>query len=139
MRAVLLPLGVDVYALPVETVRQVVASPSVTRLVTAPAVVRGLLNLRGEIVPVLDLGILLGTGPVEATPYAVVINTAHGAAGLAATGVPQHAELDPPVGSSELPGTAGTCVLDGRVVVLLDPTVLLGTSLAESSQRPAVS
>ena len=62
MQAVLLPVGADIYALPVDWVRQVVAAPRVTRLVTASSVALGLFNLRGEIVPLLDVAALLGVG-----------------------------------------------------------------------------
>jgi purine-binding chemotaxis protein CheW len=126
MQAVLLPVGADSYALPVECVRQVVAAPAVTPLVTAPSVVRGLFNLRGEIVPLLDTGTLLGIGRIDAVAFAVVVNTPRGPAGLATTATPEGIVLDTPTTSSELPGTTGVFHVGGRVVVLVDPAVLLG-------------
>ena len=62
MQALLLPVGDDLYALPMDWVREVVAAPTVTRLVTAPSVVLGLFNLRGQIVALLDTAALLGNG-----------------------------------------------------------------------------
>jgi len=47
-QALLLPVGDDLYALPMAWVREVVAAPQLTRLVTAPSVVLGLFNLRGQ-------------------------------------------------------------------------------------------
>jgi purine-binding chemotaxis protein CheW len=43
------------YALPLEDVRELVRAARLTPLPRAPAVVEGLLNLRGELLPVLDL------------------------------------------------------------------------------------
>lgn len=126
MQAVLLPVGADAYALPVDWVRQVVAAPPVTPLVTAPSMVLGLFNLRGEIVPLLDTAALLGVGSVDAVAFAVVVNTPQGPAGLATTGTPERVVLDTATAASELPGTTGAFHVDGRIVVLIDPAVLLG-------------
>ena len=122
---VLLPLDDELYALPVEWVREVLAAPTITPLATAPAAVLGLINLRGEIVPLLDTAALLGTRRAGPIVFAVVVNTPHGLGALAVTGFPQRADLNASVTPSQLPGTAGIYQLDGRAVVLLDPSVLL--------------
>jgi purine-binding chemotaxis protein CheW len=124
--AVVLPVGADLYAVPISWVREVVAIPMTTALVTAPPLVLGLVNLRGEIVPLLDTAVLLGLGTLAgAAAFAAVLDTPHGPAGLATTGLPQRAVLDAPTGPSDLPGTAGTYQLARSVVVLLDPAALL--------------
>jgi len=120
-----MPVGADAYALPAEWVRQVVAAPPVTPLVTAPSMVLGLFNLRGEIVPLLDTAALLGVGRVDTVAFGVVVNTALGPAGLATTGTPQGVVLDNATAASELPGTSGAFHVDGRIIVLIDPAVLL--------------
>jgi purine-binding chemotaxis protein CheW len=50
----------DLYAVPVESVREILRLPPVTPLPLAPAYVEGLANLRGEILPVVDLRSRLG-------------------------------------------------------------------------------
>ena len=124
-QALLLPVGDDLYALPMAWVREVVAAPQLTRLVTAPSVVLGLFNLRGHIVALLDTAALLGTGTIGAAAFAVVVDGPQGPAGLATTGFPQRGVLDAPAGESELPGTAGRFQVAGQIVVLLDPVALL--------------
>jgi chemotaxis signal transduction protein len=124
-QALLLPIGDDLYALPVDWAREVVAAPTVTRLVTAPPIVLGLFNLRGHIVALLDTAALLGIGKIATTAFAVVVNCPQGPAGLATTGLPERGVLDMPVGESELPGTSGLYRMDQRVAVLLDPASLL--------------
>ena len=65
MRALLLPVGNDLYAVDMAVAREVVASPEIQPLPTAPATVVGVFNLRGEIVPVFDTAMLLGLGRGE--------------------------------------------------------------------------
>lgn len=48
------------YALPLHTVREVLRAVAVTPLPGAPAVVSGVINLRGRIVPVVDVGCRFG-------------------------------------------------------------------------------
>jgi chemotaxis signal transduction protein len=138
VQTILLPIGAELYALPIDWVREVVAAPTVTRLATAPASVLGLINLRGEIVPLLDTVVLLGVGRCESIAFAVVVNTPHGPGALAATGFPQRAELDTQVTPSELPGTAGIHQFDRRAVVMLDPaTLLTAERLGGHASHPA--
>jgi purine-binding chemotaxis protein CheW len=106
-------------------VREVVAAPTVTRLATAPRVVLGLFNLRGQIVALLDTAALLGIGTVETIAFTVVVDCPQGPVGLAATGFPQRAVLDASIGPSDLSGTAGLYQVDERVAALLDPAALL--------------
>jgi purine-binding chemotaxis protein CheW len=124
--ALLLPVGADLYALPLGRAREVVAGPAVTPLVTAPPAVLGLFNLRGQIVPLLDTAALLGTGVIETPAFAVVVDDPRGLAGLSTTGVPSRGTLDNPTGPSELAGTTRHYRVGGRVATLLDPAELLG-------------
>jgi purine-binding chemotaxis protein CheW len=130
VHAVVLPIGDDLYAVPVEWVQQVVAAPSVTALVTAPSPVIGLFNLRGEIIPLLDTAALLGLGDlprIGPVAFAVVLHGAGGPAALAATAVPERISLDRPASTSTLPGTNGTFHVQNRIIVLLDPAALMGS------------
>ena len=124
--ALLIPVGSDTYAVSLETVREVVVDPRVTKLPTSPAVVRGVFNLRGDIVPRLDTGLLLGLRPVMEEPYAVLVETPHGTAGLVATDMPLTVRLNESVGHSDIEGTTETyLVADARLAVALDIPVLL--------------
>ncbi|PUB25395.1 chemotaxis signal transduction protein [Promicromonospora sp. AC04] len=125
VHALLLPVGADLYALPVDWAREVVAAPTLTPLATAPQVVIGLFNLRGQIVPLLDTAALLGLGRVETTAFAVVVASAQGLTGLATTGFPRRQLLDAPIGPAELPGTTGQHRVGPHVATLLDLAALL--------------
>jgi chemotaxis signal transduction protein len=125
VQALLLPVGGDLYALPVDWVQEVVAAATLTLLATAPPAVLGLFNLRGQIAPLLDTAALLGIGTVETAAFIVIVNCPQGPVGLAATGFPQRAVLDSSIGPSELPGTAGLYQVDQRVAAFLDVAALL--------------
>jgi purine-binding chemotaxis protein CheW len=124
--ALLIPVGDDTYAVPLEKVREVAVEPAITRLPTAPPVVIGVFNLRGEILPLFDTGLLLGLRPVQACAYAVLVETAHGTAGLAATEMPLTVRLSESVGRSDLEATTETFMVgDRRLAVALDVEALL--------------
>jgi chemotaxis signal transduction protein len=124
--ALLIPVGDDTYALPLDRVREVAVEPRVTELPTAPPAVLGVFNLRGEIVPLFDTGRLLGLRSVERGHYAVVVETEHGVAGLAATAMPLTARLSEPVGPSDVEATTETFLVgDRRLAVALDVAALL--------------
>lgn len=71
-----------------------VAEPVVTPVPRAPAVVLGLINVRGAVVPVLDAGLLLDDEPVGDASFVVVVDTARGTAGLAVADMPTAADVD---------------------------------------------
>jgi purine-binding chemotaxis protein CheW len=59
-------VGGRVYALDVTCIREVVRWQSVTPLPKAPVLIEGVIDLRGAVVPVVDLGRALGGDPVKA-------------------------------------------------------------------------
>ena len=126
LRALLVPVGLDLYAVPMDAVREVVRAPRLTRLPTAPGLVLGLFNLRGEIIPLLDTPALMGLSRIPAWSFVAVVRSRIGSAGLAATALPEPAALAEAVGASESPGTAGTYAVGQRLAVLLDIEALLG-------------
>jgi purine-binding chemotaxis protein CheW len=63
-------VGAGVYALDVAHVREVVRWQEVTPLPKAPRLIDGVIDLRGAVVPVVDLGRVLGGAPVVAAPAA---------------------------------------------------------------------
>jgi chemotaxis signal transduction protein len=88
--------------------------------------VRGVFNLRGEVVPLFDTGRILGLAPVTGEPYAVLVETDHGIAGLLATGMPVTVRLHESVGHSDMEGTTETYLVgELRLAVGLDLEALL--------------
>ena len=58
-------LGSELFAVDVRSVREVLDSSTVTRVPRMPDYVRGVINLRGSVVPVIDLRLKFGMEVVE--------------------------------------------------------------------------
>ncbi len=55
----------ETYALPVSQVQEILRVGTITRVPQAPASVRGITNVRGRVIPVVDFRVRLGLDPVE--------------------------------------------------------------------------
>lgn len=75
-------LGEHLFGLDVEAVQEVIRHQEVTRLPLAAPAVRGVINLRGRIVPAVDLRRCLGMGPAPGScdPANIVVRAAGAAA-----------------------------------------------------------
>jgi hypothetical protein len=125
MRVLLLPIEREVYAIELAALRSVVGDPQVFVIPTAPPEIIGALNLRGEIVALLDTARALGVGTLGAVGFAAVVDHPYGTVALAAEGRPETALLGQPVAAGHLPGTVGSFAVGSAVVTLLDPGALL--------------
>jgi purine-binding chemotaxis protein CheW len=125
VQALLLPLGAELYALELTTVREVVPAPVITPLPGAAPALLGVINLRGEVVPVFDTARLLGLEPGPAADQVTVAETAAGPAGLVSHGRPRRDDLGPPAGAGALPGAVSRHAVGGAVATLLDLDALL--------------
>ena len=67
-------LGSEEYAIDILKVQEIRAYESPTLIANAPPFIKGVINLRGIIVPVLDLRIKFNLDTIEYTPFTVVIN-----------------------------------------------------------------
>jgi purine-binding chemotaxis protein CheW len=78
-------LGSEQYALPVTSVVSIIRFEQPTPVPNAPAAVLGVVNLRGRVLPVVDLGQRFGGMPlkVQSLSRIVVTESAAGAAGIA--------------------------------------------------------
>jgi purine-binding chemotaxis protein CheW len=66
-------LGDDQYGVDIMAVREIKGWADITHLPKQPEYVRGVLNLRGAIVPIVDLRCRFGQGLTETTPLHIVI------------------------------------------------------------------
>lgn len=72
-------LDPEEYGIPVQRVREVIRVGDITRVPQAPEHVRGVTNLRGRILPVVELRSRLGLPAAEVTPRSrIVVTEAHG-------------------------------------------------------------
>ncbi len=68
-----LRLGGEEYAIDILRVQEIRSYEAPTRMVNAPPFIKGVVNLRGVIVPIVDLRLKLGIDKVEYTEFTVVI------------------------------------------------------------------
>ena len=85
------------FCVDIRTVKEIRGWTPATPIPQAPSYVRGVINLRGAVVPVIDLRDRLGLGSAEPTQRHVVIIVQHDRqqAGLLVDGVQETMEVDP--------------------------------------------
>ena len=129
MRVLVVAVNDGFFAVPMATVHQVLRHPKVTRVPLSPAGLLGVVNVRGEIVPFLDTGMLTDTGSLLEPPFAVLVSGESEMLALAAEGLPIAADLEEPVGPGTQPGELGVYSSGGRLVVLIDIEELVTSRL----------
>lgn len=127
-------LADEVYAIDILRIREIVEYSVPTSVPMMPASVRGVINLRGSVVPVIDLSIRFGRAPtgVGKRTCIVIVEVEHAGVmqilGLLVDGVNAVMEID--AGNIEPPPSFGTRIdtefiegmarADGKFIVLLD-------------------
>jgi purine-binding chemotaxis protein CheW len=130
MTRVLVIAANDAYfAVPMARVHQVLRHPLVTRIPLSPAGLLGVVNVRGEIVPLLDTAVLTGTGTLSEPPFAVLVSGGEDMVALAAQELPIAADFEEPVGPGSHAGEVGVYSDGGRLVVLIDVEELVKNRL----------
>lgn len=66
-------LGAEAYGLEILKVQEIRGYEAVTQIANTPAFIKGVVNLRGKIVPIVDLRIKFNLGKVEYDEFTVVI------------------------------------------------------------------
>lgn len=128
--------GPQAYALELLKVQEVVLPVPLLPLRGTPSAMLGIMNLRGQVVPVMDLGIHLGTGPArdDANTRIVVLEEDGETMGLRVSAVEDVANLTD--SQIEPPDTARICQISNDLfrgvarvtaqpMILLDATQLL--------------
>jgi purine-binding chemotaxis protein CheW len=60
-------LGNELFAIVVDQVREVLEVSTITRVPTAPDYMRGVVNVRGKAIPVVDMRLRFGLSPIQET------------------------------------------------------------------------
>lgn len=128
----LLTFGLDreEFGIPVTQVREVIRVTEITRVPQVPPHVRGVTNLRGRILPVVEIRTRLGLEPAIVTPVSriVVVEVLARVLGLLVdrvsqvTRLPADSVAPPPeeVVSAETDYVTGVARWDSRLIILLD-------------------
>jgi purine-binding chemotaxis protein CheW len=142
-------IGDDQYGVDIMAVREIKGWSEITHLPKQPEYVRGVLNLRGVMVPIIDLRCRFGQGLTEASPMHVVIivQIEQRLVGLLGDRVSDIVSVDagqiqavPRVAqSTRIDFLAGLVTIDGAMIALIDLPNLLAMQAedADSSSAPA--
>jgi purine-binding chemotaxis protein CheW len=132
-------IGDDQYGVDIMAVREIKEWTEITHLPKQPEYVRGVLNLRGVIVPIIDLRCRFGQGLTQATPLhiAIIVQIAGKPIGLLADRVLDIVSLDPsqikPVPrvaqTQRMNFLSGLVTTDGAMIALIDLHNLLSASV----------
>lgn len=138
-------LGEEAYGVDILSLKEIRGWSPVTRIPQAPQAVLGVLNLRGAVVPVIDLRLRLGMSAAEFTPLTVIIvlsistERGHRECGIVVDKVMDvvDVELDrikpaPEMASSHAGELLdGIATLDQQMLILLNPQNLVTREQAE--------
>ena len=137
-------LGSEQYGIDIKRVREIRELERVTRLVEAPAHVRGVINLRGEIVVVTDLRTRFGMPPCEDVARKVmIVIDARAVVGMVVDGVTDVVSLgasqilSPPSleGAVDERFVQGIASLPDGMLIVLDVLPLLAASDVHGSPQ----
>jgi purine-binding chemotaxis protein CheW len=123
-------IGRETFGLPIAIVREIVRVPDITSVPNAPEYIEGVINLRGRIIPVVDLRKRFGEKVIESSKKnrIVVVELDSRGIGLIVNSASEvlkipPSEIEPPhtvFQEGELNYITGVGKLRGRLVMLLD-------------------
>ena len=139
------------YAVAILRVKEIIEFETVTRVPTTPAHVRGVINLRGAVLPVVDLSAKFGHGVTDParTTCIVVVETRSGAelltVGIIADSVSEvvdiadtEIETPPSFGTNvRVDFLTGMAKLDGRLALILDIDRVLSPAEVQQAMEAA--
>jgi len=128
-------IGNETYGVRIGAVREIVRVPEITAVPSAPDLIEGVINLRGKIIPVMDLRKRFGQTEVshDKRNRILVVELENKLIGLIVNAASEVLKIPP--SDIEAPGTVfsegessyvvGVGKLKGRLIILLDITKLL--------------
>ncbi len=144
---VVFELAGESYGLDIGAVNTIIRMQAITHVPRAPEFVEGVINLRGSIIPVVDLRKRFGLNAYEETKASriVVVETAGGAFGLIVDAVTETLSLsreviEPPssiVSTADSHYLRGVAKLEERLIILLDIERILGAEETDALTEAA--
>ncbi len=127
-------LGAEHYAIDILKVQEIRGYEAVTRIANAPRSVKGVINLRGNIVPIIDMRIRFELAQADYDDFTVVIIVNVGArvVGMVVDGVSdvvgltsEQIQPGPAMAAIDQSCIVGLATLEERMLILLDVQALL--------------
>ena len=127
-------LGAEEYAIDILQVQEIRAHEPATRIANAPTYIKGVINLRGHIVPIIDLRVKFGfANVVDAFTVVIILNIGNRMMGIVVDAVsdvvallPEQVRPAPSLGTVIESGfIRGIAPVDGRMLIVVDIARLL--------------
>ncbi len=132
-------LGAEEYGVDILRVQEIRSYDPVTRIANAPGFIKGVVNLRGNIVPIIDMRVRLqlGEAAYDATTVVIILNVGSRTVGMVVAGVSDVVALDaealrpPPEfgGALDTRYITGLGALDERMLILIDIESLISEDI----------
>ncbi|GAB4387941.1 MAG: protein phosphatase CheZ [Thermodesulfovibrionales bacterium] len=121
------------YTIPILKVREIINTPNITGIPKAPSYLKGVINLRGRIVPVVDLRKLVAMGDTDLSgSKVIVISSGQVTFGILVDSITSvininEADIESPEGfmSRHSEQVEGVAKVDGRLLIMLDTNKLV--------------
>ena len=149
LQLVVFAVGAEHYALPIDQIKEVVVTPNVARIPQTPDYVKGVANIRGNVLAIVDLEKKFGvTPPTDVLPrYTLVLESAELHVGLMVRNVPNtlsvaQSDIDPSpnlIGEGEEQPIAGIVKHANRMIILIDAPRLLRGGVVPTLAAAAVA
>ena len=140
-------IGGETYGVQIAAVREIVRVPQITAVPNAPEPIEGVINLRGKIVPVMDLRKCFGSSEVQPDKKnrILVVELENKLLGLIVSSASEVLKIPPseiePAGTvfaeDESNYVTGVGKLKGRLIILLDIARLLRQPAFEKLEEAA--
>jgi purine-binding chemotaxis protein CheW len=137
-------LGNEAYGVDISQVQEIIRLVAITRVPRAPGFIEGVINLRGQLVPVIDLRARLGMPAADRGKHTRIVVTESGSkrVGIIVDSVSEVASIpiEQVEQTPEMISGAGTEYITGvakageRLIILLDLTMVIGGG--EKAQLP---
>lgn len=92
LQLIVFKLGTEEYAMPIEQIKEVVLTPKIAKMPQTPAYIKGVANIRGNIIAIMDLGQKFALQEaiidVESAKYTLVVESEKFKVGLLVKDVP---------------------------------------------------
>ncbi len=134
---VVFELGSEDYGMEIATVESIIKMEAITQMPHAPSFVEGLINLRGRVLPVIDLRKRFGLTPkgADKNKRIIVVNMSGTEVGMIVDAVSEVLTISeeviepaPPIATTvDSAFITGIAKQDGRLVILLDLDQVLCT------------
>lgn len=152
---VVFKLGKEEYGLPIDQIKEVVQTPTITKMPQTPGYVKGVANIRGNIIAILDLeekfGIANTVTTSAATNFTLVIESEEFKLGILVREVPntltiKTSQIEPTVFMGEQQEQSyitGIIKLEKRLIIMIDIFRVIGDqqvqqTIKKSATQPAL-